>query len=93
MAERFDEYYRALKARHGGAVVYGSGRVLEREVEALGSAVIEGGSYERISVTGSAVIKGDVEVSRLEVSGSCSVEGSLRAGSIRSSGLLTPQPP
>jgi len=76
MAELFDLYERALrtgKVRGGSVRISGAGRV-------------SGGTYESVTISGSATVDGDVEAETVRVAGSTSFRGSVRAGEISISG-------
>ena len=70
MAEFFDLYERALrtgKVRGGSVRISGAGRV-------------SGGTYESVTISGSATVDGDVEAETVRVAGSASFRGSVRVG-------------
>ena len=55
-------------------------------LELSGSSSISGGVYDKISIAGSAAVRGDLEAHRVETAGSLKVEGRLMADDLIASG-------
>jgi cytoskeletal protein CcmA (bactofilin family) len=70
VAELFDRYERALSERTPGRGGH---------VRIAGSGVVAGGKYEKISISGSGRVTGDVEAEEVRVSGSALFMGSISA--------------
>lgn len=70
MAELFDKYEKALRMGTKSSSEGGNVRI-------AGSGVISGGRYERISISGSGKVAGDVEAEEVKVSGSARFMGKV----------------
>jgi cytoskeletal protein CcmA (bactofilin family) len=59
-----------------------------RSVSIAGAGKIEGGTYERVKISGSGSVTGDVEADEFKVAGSARVEGRLRAARLEVAGAF-----
>lgn len=55
-------------------------------VNISGAGSASGGAYEKVSISGSGKISGDVEAQRIRITGSGKVQGNTKAGSVHTSG-------
>lgn len=57
-------------------------------VSFAGAGRVQGGTYDRVKISGAGVVSGDVDAEEFKASGSCKVEGNLRAKKFECAGAF-----
>jgi cytoskeletal protein CcmA (bactofilin family) len=83
VSDRFDKYYKYIK---GADIKESPMKPGGRIVSISGAGTLAGGVYERISISGSADITGDIEADSISISGSCDINGKIKADKLEISG-------
>jgi cytoskeletal protein CcmA (bactofilin family) len=83
MSKKFDKYYKNLRYVEEERGLYPSGKKI---VSISGAGTLSGGIYERVSISGSADVDGDLKADTITISGSCDVNGKIEARVVKVSG-------